>query len=141
MWRVGVLLIGFLALITAPFGYCAASWAYVQTQREAAGIQSLEWDTALADSAQTRAEEIARLEALDHSGAAATSAVFYGDRPYVCEILGTQPTTTQDYAIGYGWVTSPAHRDCALGANYRRAAMGVTMGKDGWVYEAMWLTE
>lgn len=141
MWKVVV--VALLALAAVGCGtsrYAVASWQYVQTERTAQGLQPLEWDAALAGPAQARAQEIAELGALDHSGAQTASTIFYGDRPYICEILGKQPTWTQDYAIGYGWIASPTHRECALGTNYRRAAIGVAVGEDGWIYEVMWLT-
>ena len=121
--------------------YATASWQYVQQQRVDVAVPPLEWDRALVAPTQIRAQEIAALGALDHSGAQSAFNAFYGDRPYICEIIGRQPTWTAEYAIGYGWSVSPHHRDCALGANYRRAAIGAAMGADGWVYEVMWLTD
>jgi len=141
MLRIIVLILALLSVGCAPLGYPVASWQYVQQQRVAAGVPALEWDGALAVSAQARAQGVAALGVLDHGGAQAASDVFYGDRPSICELLGNQPTWTGYHAIGYGWIRSPAHRGCALGANYRRAGMGAAVGADGWIYEVLWLTE
>jgi len=138
-----------LVLLTAFLIGCAypvASWQYVQGQRAADGLPLLEWDTTLAAPAQARAQEIATLGALDHSGALAASVSLYDEHSYFCEVLGRQPLIDpgQDKAIpdaiGSGWTISPPHRECALGADYRRAAIGAAMGTDGKVYLAMWLT-
>jgi len=135
-----------LTIACAPVEYPAASWQYVQQQRVANGVQPLEWDAALVAPAQVRAQEIAALGRLDHSGFQAAHDQTIPGR-YLCEILGRQPLVDPGYgeaildAIGQGWIMSQPHRDCALGVSYRRAAIGAAMGLDGWVYEVMWLTD
>jgi uncharacterized protein YkwD len=146
MWKVVV--VALLALAAVGCGasrYAVASWQYVQAERAAQGLQPLEWDTSLFPLTDERAQYIAAHLNIEHDQAYFDS--HKTEHPWACEVTGRQPLVDPGLgravpeAIGWGWTQSPGHAGCVLGATYRRAAIGVAMGEDGWIYEVMWLTD
>ena len=146
MWKVVV--VALLALAAVGCGasrYAVATWQYIQAERVALGLQPLEWDDSLLPLADERAHSLAENLTIAHDSEYFDTHLI--DHAWVCEINGRQPLIDPGQgkpvldAIGYGWIHNPPHAFCALGADFKRAAIACYVGTDDWVYCVTWLTD
>jgi uncharacterized protein YkwD len=125
--------------------FATESLSYVQQSRQDAGIDQLQWDDDLYYFANERAKYITETLDFTHDLDYLTKNI--RDHGIICEVIGRQPIVDPGrneivyYAIGYGWTVSSEHAKCALGKEFKKAAIAGYVGKDGWIYEVMWLTD
>jgi hypothetical protein len=96
--------------------------------REQFGVNKLTTNTSLMNAAQTKAEDMARLQYFAHSAPDGTVAWdYYKKAGYIYSIAGENLAITNedDKAVIDGWLNSPTHRDNLLNNQYTDFGIGM----------------